>query len=52
MLYARVVLGLPVEGPFDYIVPQELHKSIACGCRVKVEFGHKKMIGYVTGLTH
>ena len=51
MLYARVVLGLPVEGPFDYIVPENLRKSINVGSRVWVSFRNKKKIGYIVGLT-
>jgi len=51
MLYARVVLGLPVEGPFDYIVTAPLEKKIKAGTRVKVSFGPKKAVGYVVGLS-
>ncbi|MEI6631440.1 MAG: primosomal protein N' [bacterium] len=50
MLYAKVVLGLSVEGPFDYIVPQSLLK-IQPGSRVRISFGTRKLIGYVVGLT-
>lgn len=52
MLYARVVLGLPVEGPFDYIVPSALEKRIKPGVRVWVSFRTKKMLGYIVELTH
>jgi predicted dehydrogenase len=31
MWYAKVVVGLPVEGPFDYIVPESLSKKIKIG---------------------
>ncbi len=47
MLYAKVVLGLPVEGPFDYSVPLSLRKRIREGVRVWVEFRDKKKLGYV-----
>ena len=50
MLFARIVLGIPVEGPFDYIVPQVLAKKIKAGMRVSLSFGTRKMIGYVVGL--
>jgi len=50
MLYARVVVGLKVDGPFDYIVPRELEKSIKPGSRVWVQFGPRKMLAYVVGL--
>jgi len=52
MLFAKVVLGLPVEGPFDYIVPAILDKKISAGVRVYVPFRSKKMLGYVVKLTH
>lgn len=51
MLYAKVVLGLPVEGPFDYIVPEGVNNRISIGSRVRVSFGPRKKIGYVVGLT-
>ncbi len=51
MLYAKVVLGLPVEGPFDYIVPLNLYKKIKAGMRVWVSFRTKRMLGYVVRLT-
>jgi len=47
MLYAKVVLGLPLEGPFDYSVPLFLRKNIKSGARVWIEFGNKKRVGYV-----
>ena len=51
MRYARVVVGLPVEGPFDYFIPPEFNQRIKVGIRVKVEFGHKKMPAYVVEVT-
>ncbi len=47
MLYAKVVLGLPVEGPFDYSVPTHLSKRIKEGMRVWIQFRDKKKLGYV-----
>ena len=52
MLYAQIVLGIPVEGPFDYIVPESFRQKINPGSRAWVNFGTKKKIGYVVGLTH
>lgn len=52
MLYALVVLGVPVEGPFDYLVPPDLEKTIKPGQRVWVSFGTRKMLGFVVGLSH
>jgi primosomal protein N' (replication factor Y) len=51
MLYAKVVVGLPLEGPFDYLVPQAWQNAIKPGCRVRVSFGPRKLIGYVVGLS-
>lgn len=50
MLYARIVVGLAVEGPFDYIVPELLAQKIRVGCRVKINFCNRIMVGYVVGL--
>ncbi|MFH1269921.1 MAG: primosomal protein N' [Candidatus Omnitrophota bacterium] len=47
MLYAKVVLGLAVEGPFDYRVPAHLSKRIREGMRVWVQFRDRKKLGYV-----
>ena len=51
MLYAQIVLGLAVRGPFDYIVPAPLSKRIKPGSRVWVNFCNRKIIGYVVKLT-
>lgn len=51
MLYAKIVLGLPVEGPFDYIVPQGLEEKAAAGSRAWVNFCHRKMVGFIVGLS-
>jgi primosomal protein N' (replication factor Y) len=50
MLYAKIVPGLAVSGPFDYIVPDELAQKISVGCRVKVNFSNRIITGYVVGL--
>jgi primosomal protein N' (replication factor Y) len=50
MLYAQIVLGLKVEGPFDYLVPESLEAKIKPGSRVLVSFGfRKKIVGFVAG---
>jgi len=51
VLYAKVVLGLPIEGPFDYHVPKEWEDKILPGARVWVNFRNKKEVAYVTGLS-
>ena len=52
MLYAKVVLGLPIDGPFDYQVTQELENKISIGARVWVNFRNKKEVAYVIGLSN
>ncbi len=52
MLYANVVLGLPIEGPFDYLVPADLEDKIVVGARAWVNFRNKKEVAYVVGLNN
>lgn len=47
---AQVVFDLPVEGPFDYDVPQAFRSSIQVGHRVLAPFHVKTLIGYVVTL--
>jgi len=47
---AQVVIGLPVEGPFDYSVDKDKRKQITVGQRVQVLFNHQKRVGYIVGL--
>ncbi len=49
-IIAQVVVGLPVEGPFDYRVEGDLGDQMAIGIRVAVSFGRNKRVGYVVGL--
>jgi len=51
VLYANVVLGLPVDGPFDYLVPADLEGKINLGARVWVNFRNKKEVAYVVNLS-
>lgn len=39
--YAQVILPLPLEGPFTYIVPAELQAGVKAGFRVIVPFGKR-----------
>ena len=50
MLYANVVLGLPIDGPFDYLIGHDLEDKISVGTRVWVNFRNKKEVAYVVGL--
>lgn len=46
--YVNVVIGLPVEGSFTYLVPENLMLDVAIGKRVWIPFGkRKKTIGYI-----
>ncbi len=47
---AQVVVGLPVEGPFDYSVAEPLQERIAVGQRVEILFNRRKRIGFVVRL--
>ena len=53
-LIAKVIVDVaayPVDRPFDYIVPQEWASLIEKGCRVKVPFGPRNVLGFVVELT-
>jgi len=50
MAYLNVVLNLPVEGPFDYLVPEELNTRIKLGARCLVPFRNKRMLGFIVGI--
>ncbi|MDD5465362.1 MAG: primosomal protein N' [Candidatus Omnitrophica bacterium] len=52
MLYAKVVLGLPIDGPFDYLIPADLENKISVGARAWVNFRNKKEVAYVVGLSN
>ena len=50
MLFAQVVVGLPLRTAFDYLIPQGLEKKAMPGMRVQVPFRNKKLNGYIVGL--
>lgn len=43
MLYADVILPLPLQDTYIYAIPPEMTGSIRRGCRVVVQFGAKKV---------
>ena len=47
---AQVVVGLPINGPFDYSVEDALQERIKVGCRVFVSFGPRRLVGFIVGL--
>ncbi len=48
-LIAHIVVPLPLEGPFDYSIPEHLRDDIDIGCRVQVSCAHQKRVGFVVG---
>jgi len=49
-MIAQVVFDLPLEGPFDYLIPEHLAAQVSIGSRVKVSFGPRAQIGFVIGI--
>ncbi len=50
-LYADIALPVPVDKPFTYVVPPELHGAARVGCRALVPFGRRHLIGYIVTLS-
>ncbi|GLC87458.1 primosomal protein N' [Lysinibacillus piscis] len=53
LLIAEVIVDVAtyhVDRPFDYQVPIEWQTVIETGCRVKVPFGPRNVLGFVVGL--
>src|SRR3989339_797969 len=51
LIFAEVVLALPMERSFHYAIPEHLASSLKAGMRVKAPFGSKIATGYVVGLS-
>jgi len=49
-LIAKIAVPVPLYGLFDYLVPSEISNNIQKGCRVKVPFGRKQIVGMVVSL--
>lgn len=49
MRYAEVVLNIPVDGSFHYLIPEGIEVDV--GKRVIVPFGKRNLIGYVISVT-
>ena len=49
-LYADVVLPLPIDRPYTYLIPAELEAGTAVGSRVLVPLGERQLTGFVVGL--
>ena len=52
MVYADVILPLPLAGTFTYRLPEALATKVRVGCRVIVPFGSKKIYSGVVGRVH
>ncbi len=52
MLYADVILPLPLEGLFTYAIPQELQSTELVGCRAVVPLGRTKSYTALIVRTH
>jgi len=50
MLIARILLPLPIDQTFDFLIPKELEKEIALGQRVRVCFRETERWGIVAAL--
>ena len=48
---ARVSVDLAIGKEFDYLIPDSLCSSVELGCRVRVPFGSRQLLGYVTGIS-
>ena len=51
ILTADIVVDLPVDRTFTYIIPEEMKDSVVPGIRVIVPFGRRKVTGYVLDVT-
>lgn len=51
ILTADIVVDLPVDQTFSYIVPEEMKKLVSPGIRVIVPFGRRKVTGYIVEIT-
>ena len=49
MKYAEVLLNLPYEASYSYMIPDELEADAVFGVRVSVPFGRRKMTGFIVG---
>ncbi len=49
-MIARVTLEIALRREFDYFVPDDLRALVDVGSRVKIPFGHRQVLGVVTGM--
>ncbi len=51
-MIAKVVVDLPLEEPFDYLIPPALENKVVRGVRVRVSFGARIVTGFVVALNN
>ncbi|MGI2327241.1 primosomal protein N' [Planococcus sp. YIM B11945] len=52
-MIAEVIVDVaahPIDRPFDYAIPKQFEVLVEPGMRVKVPFGPRKVLGFVTGI--
>ena len=47
---AQIVVGLPLEGHFDYSLPEEYREAAEPGMRVLVSFARQQRVGIIVAL--
>lgn len=52
MLYADVILPLPLNDTYTYAIPSDMEGSVQRGCRVVVQFGAKKVYTAIVTKVH
>ncbi|MFZ2653565.1 MAG: primosomal protein N' [Victivallales bacterium] len=50
MKIARIILGLSLDKPFDYLIPEELESQVHTGVQVYIPFGKSQRRGYVVAV--
>jgi primosomal protein N' (replication factor Y) len=50
MKIARIILGLSLDKPFDYLIPPELESQVHTGIQVYIPFGKSQRRGYVVAV--
>lgn len=45
-----VAIPLPIKDPYTYRIPESLSQNLQVGCRVRVPFKNRSIIGYTVGL--
>ncbi len=52
MKIARIIMGLSLDKPFDYLIPTELESQVHAGVQVYVPFGKSQRRGYVVAVNN